>query len=170
MTQESLFAHRQVSVTVDFPVGASPVSSDARLGRFERLVHQYEPIVFAVCRLLAAGEAQASQCCEDAFVEAFYLPQDATASPAVFLRETMRLALERIDRVVPRLTSTLPLPGMDANWGGLSSDDRNILALRFAGRLELSEIADILDLPKDAVRNRLWAAMQRLGGGLLGTN
>ena len=46
--------------------------------------------------------------------------------------------------------------------GGLSSEDRELLSLRFGGELEIAELAQILAVPAGTVRTRLWRALERL--------
>ena len=46
--------------------------------------------------------------------------------------------------------------------GGLNSEDRELLSLRFGGELEIAELAQMLDVPPGTVRTRLWRALERL--------
>ena len=46
--------------------------------------------------------------------------------------------------------------------GGLSTEDRELLSLRFGGELEIAELAQMLDVPPGTVRTRLWRALERL--------
>lgn len=152
--------------------GAEKSNADPaqRIARFEILLRQFEPLVYSVCRTLTGSEADADRSCEQAFVEVFHSDDDPTHSPARFLHETLRVVLER---ATPILTAPAAELSSDRVWAlisGLPADDRQLLVLRFVGRLEIADLGGLLGIDDQAVKNRLWEAMTRLQGTHQGEN
>ncbi len=149
--------------------------AETRLHRFESLVRREEWLVFQVCRHLCSNDEVAERISEGAFLALYRGEDDLVTEDTRHRRSLLRLAV-KISRFegylsplrFPLIEGMSPTPVATRphlDLSNLGRAEREVMVLRFVGRLELETIAEILDCPAEEVRSHLWNGMQALDSG-----
>jgi len=152
---------------------------------FEQILRKHEPSVFKTCQYLLDDPYDAEEACQDIFLRVFHKIktfQQKSSFRTWLYRITYNFCLtkrkQNIKRSIARqkLTSditresvniptpqspTSPIPEIHEVLYELSSQDREIITLRFISGLTLNEIADARQLKLSAVKMRLYRALEK---------
>jgi RNA polymerase sigma-70 factor (ECF subfamily) len=178
-TQAALAAGRETADTLERAQAGDPSA-------FAELVHQHQAMVFGLALNFLRHQAEAEDLAQDVFV-ALHQNLSKVASAAHvrhwLCRVTSRRCIDRVRRSSWRMelaTGEVPDRPAAAGTGDLllasmlrglvaqlSPQARMVVTLRFQEDLQLSEIADMLEIPVNTVKSHLYRSLETLRSRLV---
>lgn len=168
------------------------VRGDAR--SFGLLVERHTPVVYRIVRRMCSDRSEAEAITQEAFLRAWEALQ-RSRGPSEFLPWLIRIAVnagtDTLRKMRPLDFADLPAEDLEAMAGAemdlegsieesellrrlaeavqeLPLEFRAVVALRYEGRMSYEQIAQVLGLPVNTIRTRLFRAKARLKTALEG--
>lgn len=150
---------------------------------FEKLIRKYEPTVLNTCRFLLNDLHDSEETCQDVFLRVFHhikkFNQNSTFRTWLYRivrnccytrmkRQEKQLIFRKdilfdVESFADKQESDNPMSvKMEEALSRLSSEDREIITLRFIAELSIKEIAETMQIQLSAAKMRLYRAMERL--------
>ncbi|MCB1230182.1 MAG: hypothetical protein KDN19_07950 [Verrucomicrobiae bacterium] len=165
MVWDTLSAHH-------FPVGALSAGGidnrsrdlafenpSERLTQFESLLHQWEPLVFETCRQLLVDRQTAELVCSGAFIALFFSDAQIDDNSPMLLGALLDFVIRNACHIGGSPNSATPEHLYCRRLCQLTPVGRFLITMRFVNRLEIDQIARMLDVKASEVHVRLWDAM-----------